>query len=268
MIRIQWQFSESEIALLKTKHKKNRLYFALQLKYYQFHHEFLGGLHQLSPKTICNVSKKLKLSPKVNPVSSRIQAIYRQSIREHFQFKAVEKQDEKRIRHFLMNTVFPKESLNIESLKERIYGFLEQEKIEFPSEGALERTIKSAQHQYEEALFARIASQLDSPSKGHLEGLLLMEDHTSCLAFMKRSPDGLSLKTILREAEKLAFFKQLALPSCLNEAPNKALQRYYRQICTSIPVRSRKCPKRIAMLCWLFFRSSKKEPLSIIWLNF
>src|SRR5690606_36481542 len=52
---------------------------------------------------------------------------------------------------------------------------------------------------------------------------------------IKRWPGGLSLETILGEAEKLKFLKSIVLPKCLNDIPNKALQRHYRNICTKYP---------------------------------
>jgi len=235
MSRIRWQFTEEELSLARTKYKKSQLYFALQLKHYEHSMEFIEDITSLSTKTIYAVAKKLELPSQLKPLSNKTQAIYRQEIREYFQSKAVSAGDELLIKNWLTDTVFPHESLGMEQLKERASDFLIKHKVEPLSEGALERVIKSAKHQHEEAWFESIHMGLDPESKNHLDKLLIVEKNVSRLSEIKRWPGGVSLETILGEAEKLKFLNLIVLPKCLNDIPNKALQRHYRNICTKYP---------------------------------
>lgn len=235
MSRIRWQFTEEELSLARTKYKKSQLYFALQLKHYEHSMEFIEDITNLSTKTIYAVAKKLQLPTQLKPLSNKTQAIYRQEIREYFQSKAVSAGDELLIKNWLIDTVFPHESLGMEQLKERASDFLIKHKVESLSEGALERVIKSAKHQHEEAWFESIYMGLDPEAKNHLDKLLIVEKNVSRLSEIKRWPGGLSLETMLGEAEKLKFLQLIVLPKCLNDIPNKALQRHYRNICTKYP---------------------------------
>lgn len=250
MTRIRWQFSSEELVLLNTKHKKGQLYFALQLKYYETHMEFFQSVESLSAKTIYKIAKKLELPTQIESLSKKTQVTYRQDIRNYFQSKAVSTDDEILIKTWLLNTIFPQETLSLEQLKERVAKFLLEQKIELLSDGAQERIIKSAKHQHEEALFKLIYTELAADDKACLDELLLIEKNVSRLSVIKRWPGGLSLKTILGEAEKLKFLKSITLPECLNDVPNKALQRHYRNICTKYPSAIKDMPEnhRYALL--------------------
>lgn len=235
MSRIRWQFTEEEISIIRTKHKKSQLYFALQLKHYANSMSFIEDITSLSSKTVYVVAKKLGLPVQLKPLSKKTQAIYRHEIRNYFQSKAISAADEQLIKNWLINIVFPHESLSIDQLKERVSDFLIKQKVESPSEGALERVIRSAKQQHEETWFESIHMGLDSEAKCHLDKLLITENNVSRLSEIKRWPGSLSLETILNEAEKLKFLKLIILPPCLNDIPNKTLQRHYRNICTKYP---------------------------------
>ena len=49
MSRIRWQFTEGEISIIKTKHKKSQLYFALQLKHYANSMSFIEDKRAITP---------------------------------------------------------------------------------------------------------------------------------------------------------------------------------------------------------------------------
>jgi len=133
MSRIRWQFSEEEISIIRTKHKKSQLYFALQLKHYESSMSFIDDITSLSSKTVYVVAKKLGLSVQLKPLSKKTQTIYRHEIRKHFQSKAISAVDEQLIKNWLIDIVFPHESLSIDQIKERVSDFLIKQKIESPS---------------------------------------------------------------------------------------------------------------------------------------
>ena len=104
------------------------------------------------------------------------------------------------------------------------------------SDGSIYRIINSAKQQYDTLIFQNIYDELNSETKAYLDGLLLMNmEQISRFAQLKRWPRGLSLETILGEADKLRFFRLLNIPAYLELIPNKQLLRHYRNISTKYP---------------------------------
>lgn len=263
MTRSRWQFNDEELALFQTKHKKNRLCFALQFKYYEIHKAFFQNIENISTKIVYKVAKKLDLSPQIKPLPKKTQATYCQEIRDYFQSRAVSQKDDELIKNWLFYTVFHQETLTLEQLKERVTDYLIKQKIESPSDDSLERIIKSARYQHEELLFESIFKRLGSDTKTCLDELLLIEQNNmSRLSVFKRWPGGLSLETILSEAKKLKFLQSLTLPDCLQNIPNKSLQRYYRNICTKYPSAIKAMPENHRYALLAIFSLIKKRQVT------
>lgn len=260
MKRIRWHYNENELALVNAKYTKNRLYFALQLKYYETHLKFFTVKNQLSHKAITKVANLLGLTPEFTLTDKKIYAAYRKEIRDYYNRRKISKADEQRIKHWLTVEVLPHELLTIDQLKEKVFAFLKAHHIDAYSTQSVERMIRSTQHHYEETVFNNIATQLDLPTKAYLDGLLLVENGVSRLSSIKRWPGGLSLKTILSEAEKLRFIQMLSLPGAIACLPNKALMKYYRTICTKYPSMIKLMPehRRYALLS-IFILMRKRQ---------
>lgn len=263
MIQLQWHWKDEELALFKTKHERNRLYFALQFKYYETHLNFCKKTANISRKIIYKVANNLNLPPKIQVPSRKTQATYCQEIRAYFQASTVSKTNKALIKNWLLNSVLPKENLNLEQLKERVIVFLTKQKIECPNNNVLKRIISSAKYQYEEKLFASISTELNSDTKAALDELLKIEENnTSRLFSFKRYPGGLSLATILNEAKKLKFLKTLLLPDCLYKIQNKSLQRHYRNICTKYPSAIKAMPENHRYALLAIFSLVKKQQVT------
>ncbi|MCH9763114.1 MAG: Tn3 family transposase [Gammaproteobacteria bacterium] len=251
--KLNWSLTDEQVELIRTKQNPQQLYFALLLKYYEHEHSFFEKNSEIPQRAIKVISKQLDCSSKILNQSTPNRTIerYRSEIRDYFHSRAISQEDAALIKNWLFDTVFPQEALNLEQLKERVSAFLITKKIEQPSNAVFEQTIKSARHQYETYLFETIFSNLSIDTKASLDELLLVEkNNVSKLSVFKRWPGGLSLKTILGEADKLRFLKSLVLPVCLHSIPNKSLQRYYRNICTKYPSAIRVMPEshRYALL--------------------
>src|SRR5688500_8061700 len=249
--RIRWTFLADQIRLIRTKSRKNQLYFAVQLKHYETHLKFCGEPSSISSHTLSKIAKMLNLPSRIRHLSPKTSASYRQEIREYYQSHKVNEQDEALLVTWLITEILPKESPHIDQLKEKALLFMTSQKIEKMSDFSLERLIKRGRHQYEERLFENISSNLDDKTKAYLDGLLLLTPQkVTRLAWVHRWPGGLSLKTIQKEAEKLRFLKLLALPLCLNKIPQKEILRHYRNICTKYPSAIKKMPEthRYALL--------------------
>ncbi|AIL13645.1 hypothetical protein IM40_09370 (plasmid) [Candidatus Paracaedimonas acanthamoebae] len=242
--RIRWLFQEDQLNLIKTKSRKNQLYFAVQLKYYETNLIFCEDVASISTHTLSKVSKKLEISSKIQSLSSKTSATYRHEIRTYFQSHKMSDREETLLVDWLLKEVFPNESFNMDQLKEKTLLFMKAQKIERISDSSLERLLKSTRHQYEENLFKNISMNLDLQTKAYLDGLLFFTPQKiSRLAWLHRWPGGVSLETIQREAEKLQFLKLLVLPVSLNSIPQKDLLRHYRNICTKYPSAIKQMPE-------------------------
>ena len=256
--RICWQFSGEQLILIGNKALNNRLYYAIQLKYYETYLSFCPDLTKLSKNTIYKVATLLNVSSKSNRIlSPKTSSSYRQEIRQYFESKVLSAKHEELVKNWLINSTLPKEYLSLEQLKEKAKLLLKQKKIEAFSENSLDRIVKSAQHQYEQILFKSIHKQLNVETKAYLDGLLLIYDKKSYLAWIKGWPNGLSLKSILSEADKLKHLRKMELPCPqLEGLPNKALHRYYRDICSKYPSAIKEMPEihryaLLAMFSWV-----------------
>ncbi len=261
----KWHITDEQFELINVINLNSRLYFSLQLKFYEHYHTFFESFADIPKNAIKLICKQLKLPFKLSKqsVSTRTVERYRAKIRDYFQSRKLHHEDEVHIKNWLFNTVFPQESLNLEQLKERISEFLTQQRIESPSEYGLEQLIKSSQYQYEEKLFEKIFLNLNKETKGLLDELLLIEQNNmSRLSFFKRWPGGLSLETILGEANKLRFLKSLIFPDCLQNIPNKSLQRYYRNICTKYPSAIKAMPETHRYALLAIFSLIKKRQVT------
>jgi TnpA family transposase len=262
MKKIKWNFTEEMLDLFKARQLQNRLYFVLQFKHYETHRAFFDTFDAFDKKIIYRVAKKLELPTRIKVLSDRTEVNYRQEIREFFQARSARISDEILIKNFLNETSIFQESLELKVLKERVIEFLKGKKIEPLCDTILERVIKSAKHQYEESIFEAISTELDMESKAYLDGLLIMSDTSSRFAEIKRWPGGLCLKTILSEAEKLKFLKMVILPKCMDKIPEKALQRYYRGICTKYPSAIREMPEKHRYALLAIFSLIKRRQIT------
>ncbi len=263
--KLNWSLMDNQIELVRIRKPTHQLYFALLLKFYEHYHSFFEVFSEIPQRAIKIISKQLDLPPKLlnQSVANRTIERYRAEIRDYFQFRTIGQKDEESIRNWLFDTIFPQETLSLEQLKERVSDFLVKQKIERPSNTEFERVIKSAKYQYEERLFEGIFTGLNVDTKASLDELLLIEQNSmSRLSVFKRWPGGLSLETILSEAKKLKFLKALVLPACLQNIPNKSLQRYYRNICTKYPSAIKAMPESHRYALLAIFSLIKKRQVT------
>jgi len=254
--RIRWLFHEDQLRLIKTKSRKNQLYFAVQLKYYETHLTFCEDIASVSTHTLSKISKKLGISSKIQHLSPKTSVTYRQEIRSYFQSHKINTREQTLLTDWLLKEVFPHESLNMDQLREKTLLFMKAQKIEKISDSALEKLLRSMRYQYEEDLFKNISINLDFQTKAYLDGLLLFTPQKlSRIAWLHRWPGGLSLETIQREAEKLESLELLVLPTFLNSIPQKEILRHYRNICTKYPSAIKQMPEthRYALLAIFAF---------------
>ena len=261
MVRVSWGFSDDQLLLIKSKQKANRLYYALQLKYYESKSEFFHSKSQISSKVIYNVAKKFGVSANFSLQEKRIYRSYKSEIKNIFKAHEIDALDKKQIEKWLMQTILPRESLTIDQLKEKIVSFSKTNRIKPYSEHSIIRLIKKTLSHHEGKLFKKIFKGLSIDSKNILDNLLhLTNTKSSMLSQIKSPPKGLSLSSILEEARKLKLMKQIALPDIMNAIPEKTIIKYYRNICTKYPSAIKSMPEtaRYAFLSVFVFVRSRQ----------
>jgi TnpA family transposase len=261
MKKISCQFSESQREEIKRKPKKTRLYYALQWQYYEENVSFFSDSGSISNKIISRTAKLFGLPKKIDLPSKKTQENYREAIRQYFQFRKPLDEDEVRIRTWLTVEVLPRETPDLDKLKEKVIIFLKDQKIESLGNYALDRLIRSILSQYEANLFNDIATKLTSQTREDLDALFTIENNETRFAFIKRCPSGLSLKTILQEADKLSFLKAMVIPEVIKNLHQKTLAYYYRQITTKYPSAIKTMPEETRYALLAIFAWSRKRQI-------
>lgn len=233
----KWLLNEEQLKLVNAKNIKNRFFFAVLLKCYEQSQYFIETLSEVSSKGRTIIAKQIDLSQRNanTKISSRTIELYRDQIREHFNAIGVTRSNEHCIKKWLINNILPTGDFTTLQLLEKIISFIKNNQAEVPSHDYLIRIILSAKQEYEDRVFKAIADSLNNETKAYLDGLMICNNQVSRLAQLKRWPRGISLQTILDEADKLKFFNLLTLPPSIEDIPNKQLHRHYRNICTKYP---------------------------------
>ena len=256
MGRLNSRFDQKLILLIKAKHKKYRLFYALYIKYYELHGVFFSEIPKFSNNFIDKLSGIFEVPRKIYTPSAKALNEYRSEVRAYYDTSSITAEHESLIKAYVFQILPLQRNFDVEPLKIKVFAYLKQNKIESPSERSLNRVIKSAIQYYENHLFTLINRELSFESKAYLDGLMLAKDSTTQLSFMKRWPLGLSLKSILIEAEKLQFTRLLSLPSSLKQVSNTQLKKYYRNICSKYPSAIKEMPDRnkyalLAIFCFI-----------------
>lgn len=221
--------------MINAKNKEYRLYYALLFKYYELHSNFFACLPSFSNNLIGALSDKFNVSYKIVAPSNKSLTAYKKEIRAYYQISVATAEDEESIKNFILQLLPSQSVFNIEFLKDRITAYLIENKIEKINNQSLERIIKSAIYNYEQNLFTIISDSMCSKTKAYLDGLMLQFDQNSMMAFIRSWVNGISLETILTEAEKLKHLQCLKLPKLLEDIPHRQIKRYYRDISTKYP---------------------------------
>ena len=223
----KWLLSSNQLAIIKHKKRSHRLLFSILMKHYELNACFPESYKDVNWKNKNILAQQLNMNIIDSQKSFPTRTIerYRNEIRDYFESLGLTRANEALLKDWICNEVLSKEDPNSDQLIEKINSFMQKEKIESFSPEYLRRVINSAKYQYERQIFDKISNGLSYETMAYLDGLLLSENNTSRINIIKRWPRGLSLKTILLEAEKLKFLNLLSLPTILDNVPNKRLQR-------------------------------------------
>lgn len=263
----QFTLLPEEANLLDPKLGSNRLGFAILLKFFQLEARFPRVRQEVPKPIVSYIAAQLGLSTRAwreYEWQGRTIERHRSQIREFLGFRESSLQDLREVKAWLCEKVlvFERQETHLEAA---IFQRLRELKLEPPSQGQVERLIRSAIRTVEKSFCASIFNQIPSSSLSKLDRLLetegaLEEDQgqfkQSIFNFLKMDPGRTSLKSILKELEKLQCIRQLGLPATLfTQVPPKVIYHYRRRASVEPPRELRRHPDPIrytlvAAFCW------------------
>lgn len=257
------KFSQDQMLLINKKKRKYRLFYSLLLKYYEIHTDFFKKTPKFSGSLITNITKSLNLPRTISTLSTATFAKYKLEIRDYF--GADKKMSETLVTQYILEILPIRRSFDID-VKE-IEDYLKKNKI--PQIKYLDRVVAKVVKEYEDSLFNKIYDSLDYESMAYLDGLLMIEQQNSVMAHIKSWPQGISLKSVLSEAEKLRHLQLIKLPEILNSIPLKQLKKYYRNVCTKYPSAIKVMPEKskyilLSVFCFVRCRELSDNLLDML----
>ena len=230
----------SEIALLDHKSEVNRLGKAVLLKFFQMEARFPRSSADVPSQVVSYIARLLSLSPhqfKEYSFNGRTIERHRADIRLFFGFREITPQDKEDLKTWLCEKVLAYDRTE-SHLEAAVRKRLRSLKLEPPTPERLERLIRSAVSTNEKIFCAGIFKQIEPLTLKKIDALVNtqsgLEDNMSQFKqsgfnFLKTDPGQTSLKSILKEVEKLQRIRDLGLPTKLFANVPPKIITYYRQ---------------------------------------
>ena len=169
-----WTLLDSERALVVGKRGSTRLGFAVMLKFYTRHGRFPAGADELAGEVVEFVGRQVGV-PADELVgyawTGRTIEYHRAQIRRHLGFRECTVQDATEVQGWLVENVAGADP-RYDVVREELLGCLRRWRVEPPSDGRVERIVRSAIHAAETGLCARIAERIDTATAARIESML------------------------------------------------------------------------------------------------
>jgi TnpA family transposase len=270
-----WLLSPDEFALVPGRTARNRLGFALLLKFFQLEGRFPGDRGEICPTVVSYVADQLRVAPRTLAdfeFEGRAAFDYRTQIRDRLGFRAPTEADSGELSLWLQQEVLPDESTAGHLIAEARCWYRDH-RIELPSEAALDRAVRSAATRFEERFCANVLERLAVEARAAIDDLLatsisigeedpeLAPDNRADpekvdFSQLKADPGRPGLESVLREVAKVKRIDALGLPPNLFADANPKQLQYYRQRAASaVPSALRELVAStrymlVAVFCW------------------
>jgi TnpA family transposase len=266
-----WSFSSDELTLIPHRDASSRLGVAASLKFFQLEGFFPSSVKDIPSIAMDHMAKLLNVDPQAiadYDWQGRTGARYRGRLRTALGIRPATADDFKAVAEWLRKDVVPWDH-DARHLQDAAHAWYRSRLIEPPMEGRIERLVRSAVRTHEteicdgtaakllprtrQALDALIDSSLPSDDQDADEGA---DWRSTPFSVLKTDPGRVSLKSVLRELEKLRQIETLELPDRLFAAIQPKILRHYRLRAAVEPpreVRRHPEPIRYTMLaafCW------------------
>ena len=219
-----WTLLKDERELVAGKRGPTRLGFALLLKFYAQARRFPRGRAELDDDAVAFVARQVGAPASdlgFYEWSGSTIEYHRAQIRRHLGFRECTAEDADKLTAWLANGVCQAER-RADRVRVELLAQCRAEQIEPPAVGRCDRIIRSALHQAEQALTARVTARLGPDASTRLAALAAAADNDegdgaepSALALIKSVPGNVSLESMLTEIGKLDAARAAGLPDGL-----------------------------------------------------
>lgn len=264
-------FLEPDERLLAAAKKtaRNRLGFALLLKYFQLENRFPANSDEIPPRPLKYVAEQLGSHAKHLDgfdFAGRSANDHHTEIRQFTGWRGHTADDGRRLTDWLVRHVLPDDP-DSRHLADAALAWYRNQQIEPPPDDYLDRLIRTAVRSHEEAFFATIHASLTESARQAIDALLAGPDAdpeaelpstapTVGFNDLKADPGRPGLESVLREVAKLKRIDQLGLPAALFGGHlAKYVTTFRRRVATEPPseLKLRVEPVRhtlAAAFCW------------------
>lgn len=271
-----YNLSDDELTLAKTKNTdKNRLGFALLLKYFQLESHYPKDIKFIDPIMLNTIANQLNIAPSVInnfDWEGRSTERFRKDIREYLGYREATMNDIDDLKSWLTKNVMPNVIKRSQQF-EYAYNYFRENKIEPFTSKELERHVRSAHHEFERELFENIYTSLPSETKSRMDELLADENDDDVeidgdeiddeikikFKHIKIDIPGVKLKNVHRAIQKIDCLRKLDLPvELLSVLSTKLIRKYYTRVMAERPynMREYKSQTRYALFSvFCYFRS-------------
>ena len=263
-----------ELELVRSNNtEKNRLAFAIMLKFFQEKGRYPTKKDTIDPMILSSLATQLKVSSILfAPVylETRISERFRQKIRGFLGYRIAKLSDAETLIIWLIDQT-KNGSYTMPQYREKAYEFFRENKLEPFTHERTDRYIRSAIHRFEKQFFGDIAKQLSPESVKAVNDLLQADLKTNTsekdndtddeITFRRLKADvaGVKLKHVAFEIKKLNFIRNISISSSLlDNRPRKLVKKYYQRIMAASPSNVLEFvpdARAASMACFVYMRS-------------
>jgi TnpA family transposase len=263
-----------EMVLLENKSEDNSLGFAVLLKFFQMEARYPRSKQEVPKQVVSYIAQLLGVSSKLfkeYSFSGRTFERHRAEIRSFLGWKEFTVEDAAEFTNWLCKKVLVYER-QPHALEAGFYQRLRELKLEPPTPERIERLIRSAVKTTEKKFCTGIFQQLSFETLRKMDTLLKTRDgldddqnqfKQSVFNFLKQDPGRTSLKSILKEIEKLLCIRDLGIPTKLfANVPPKIIAHYRRRASVETPRELRRHPASIRYTLVAAFCSCRSQEIT------
>jgi TnpA family transposase len=266
-----WSFSSDELTLIPYRDASCRLGVGALLKFFQLEGFFPSSVKDIPSVAMDHMAKLLDVNPQAisdYDWQGRTGARYRGRLRTAMGIRPATAEDFKAVEKWLREDVVPWDH-DSRHLQDAVHKWYRSRLIEPPTAGRIERLVRSAVRTHETEICDGTATKLLPSTRKAMDALIdssISSDdqdadegsdwHSTPFSVLKTDPGRVSLKSVLRELEKLRQIEALALPDTIfAEIQPKILRQYRLRAAVEPPREVRRHPEPIrytmlAAFCW------------------
>jgi hypothetical protein len=247
-----WSFSSDKLTLIPDRDASSRLGVAASLKFLQLEGSFPSSVKDIPSVAIDHMAKRLNVDP--DAISDydwqdRTGTRHRGRLRTALGIRPSTVEDFEAVEEWLRQEVVPWDH-DLRHLQDAMHEWYRNRLIEPPTEGRIERLVRSAVRAHEVEIFDGTTAKLPPSTRKAMDALIdssipsddpdadgISDWRITPFSILKTDPGRVSLKSVLRKLEKLSQIEALELPDTLFAEIQPKILRQYRLRAAADPPR-------------------------------